>query len=73
MIHKVMKLAVRMKLHTNGNEQVESFYYARNIKSAVKGIDYLYNNSISPMHVFFENNSIVFEATPLKLGHCILL
>ena len=33
----------------------------------------LYNNSISPTHVFFENNSIVFEATPLKLGHCILL
>ena len=34
---------------------------------------YLYNNSISPTHVFFEDNSIVFEATPLKLGHCILL
>ena len=40
MIHKVMELAVRMKLRTNGNEQVESIYYARNIKSAVKGIDY---------------------------------
>ena len=34
---------------------------------------YLYNNSISPMHGFFENNSIVFEATPLKLGRCFLL
>ena len=40
MIHKVMKLAVRMKLYTNGNEQVESVYYARNIKPTVKGIDY---------------------------------
>ena len=34
---------------------------------------YLYNNSISPTHRFFENNLIVFEATPLKLGCCILL
>ena len=33
----------------------------------------LYNNSISPTYTFFENNSIVFEATPLKLRHCILL
>ena len=32
MIHEVMKLAVRMKLRTNGNEQVDA-------KSAVKGID----------------------------------
>ena len=33
----------------------------------------LYNNSISPTHVFFKNNSIIFEATPLKLGHYTLL
>ena len=39
MIHEVMKLVVRMKLRTNGNKQVESVYYARNIKSAVKGTD----------------------------------
>ena len=26
MIHEVMKLAVRMKQRTNGNEQVESVY-----------------------------------------------
>ena len=38
MIHEVMKLAVRMKLRTNGKEKVESVYYARNIKSALKGI-----------------------------------
>ena len=38
MIHEVMKLAVRMKLHTNGNEHVETVYHARNIKLAVKGL-----------------------------------
>ena len=39
----------------------------------ILAIPILYNNSTSPTHVFFENNSIVFEAKPLKLGHCILL
>ena len=39
MIQEVMKLAVRMKLRTNGNKQVESVYYARNIKLVLKGID----------------------------------
>ena len=38
-MYEVIKLAVRMKLHTNGKKQVESIYYARNIKSAVKGIN----------------------------------
>ena len=31
MIYEVMKLAVRMKVRTSGNEQVESVYYARSI------------------------------------------
>ena len=34
---------------------------------------YLYNNFVLPTHRFFENNSIIFEVTPLKLGRCVLL
>ena len=39
MIYEVIKLAVRIKLRTNGNEQVERVCYAMKIKSAVKGIN----------------------------------